>query len=625
MGPVFQPDWILTVHHDGSDLYVSNPYPSLGEKVQIRLRVGAQAPVKQVYLRTAPDGEQRLTPLQATAPTPPVRWWEGTLEVSEPRVVYRFLIIAEDGVWWYNAAGATPGIPTDAQDFVLLADYAAPTWVLQSVFYQIFPDRFANGDPSNDPRPNGVREVGGIQPYLLPWGAEPPTSAPHSFVFYGGDLEGIRQQLDYLQALGVNALYLNPIFPALSNHRYDVTDYNHVDPRLGGDEALIALRRELDARAMHYILDVVPNHCGAQHPWFLKAQADPDASEASFFTFTRHPDLYECWLGVKRLPKLNYRSAELRRRMYEDSDSVFRRWLRPPFRADGWRIDVANMLARQGALQYGPDVARGIRRAVKDVRPDAYLIGENFFDATPQLQGDQWDGVMNYLGFAMPLWHWLRGFRQGAWGLHEEIRVNAPWPTMALEQTWRNVRASIPWTVALQQYNLLDSHDVPRIRSVVEGNDALHRLAVIVLMTYPGVPSLYYGDEIGLRDTPRLGPRGCMIWDEARWDHDLLHFHRQLIALRRSSPVLQQGGFQMLWVDKDTFAYQRASKAGRILVVAHRGTQPRPPQGLRVDHGGVPDGAHFIELFSGQGARVINGHLQLPEQPQGATLWQQVS
>ncbi len=622
---MFLPDWLNTIHHDGSDLYVSNPYPGLGEKVQIRLRVSHQAPVRQVYLRYTHDGEQRLIPLQAAPPTPPVRWWEGVLEIREPRVVYRFLLLADDGVWWYTAAGATAGIPTDAQDFVLLAAYHAPTWVLESVFYQIFPDRFANGDPANDPRPESTNGLNVPRPYLMPWGVEPPTSAPPSFVFYGGDLEGIRQQLDYLQALGVNALYLNPIFPAQTNHRYDVTDYTRVDPRLGGDEALIALRQALDERAMRYILDIVPNHCGMQHPWFLAAQADPDAPEASFFTFTRHPDLYESWLGVARLPKFNYRSAELRRRMYEDSDSVFRRWLRPPFRADGWRIDVANMLGRQGTLQMGQEVARGIRRAVKDTRPDAYLIGENFFDATPQLQGRQWDGVMNYLGFAMPLWHWLRGFRMGAWGLHEEVSSELPWPTAALEQTWRAVRAAIPWAIVLQQYNLLDSHDVPRIRTIVAGNDALHRLAVTVLMTYPGVPSIYYGDEIGLMDTPRLGPRGCMLWDEAAWDHDLLAFHRKLIALRRSSPVLQRGGFQMLLVDKDTFAYQRASKAGRIIVVAHRGSQPRPPQGLRVDHGGVPDGAHFIELFSGQGARVINGHLQLPEQPQGATLWQEVA
>ncbi len=621
---MFLPDWLLTVHHDGSDLYLSNPYPALGEKVTVRLRVSVHAPVRQVYLRTAPDGEQRLTPLQPAQPTPPVRWWEGTIEVTESRMPYRFLLVADDGVWWYNAYGVTAAIPTDNHDFILLADYPAPDWVLESVFYQIFPDRFANGNPANDPRPT-VNLPNNQRPYLLPWGMEPPTTAPRSYVFYGGDLDGIRQQLDYLQALGINALYLNPIFPALTNHHYDVMDYTRVDPNLGGDEALIALRQELDARNMRYILDIVPNHCGAQHPWFLQAQADPDAAEASFFTFTRHPDRYVCWLDVPTLPKLNYRSTELRRRMYEDSDSIFRRWLRPPFRADGWRVDVANMLGRQGVLQYGAEVVRGIRRAVKDTRRDAYLIGEHFFDATPQLQGRQWDGVMNYLGFAIPLWHWLRGFRQGAWGLNEEIRSLLPWPTMALEQTWRNVRASIPWAIALQQYNLLDSHDVPRIRTIVDGNDALHRLAVTVLMTYPGVPSLYYGDEIGLRDTPRLGPRGCMNWDEAAWDHDLLAFHRRLIALRRTSPVLHRGGFQMLMVDKDTFAYQRASKAGRIIVVAHRGNQPRPAQGLRVDHGGVPDGAHFIEWFSGQGARVINGHLQLPELPQGATLWQQVT
>ena len=236
--------------------------------------------------------------------------------------------------------------------------------------------------------------------------------------FYGGDLPGITGKLDYLAGtssssgpgLGVNALYLNPVFTAYSNHRYDVADYDNVDPHLGGNAALAELRRGLTDRGMRYMLDIVPNHCGFMHPWFRAAQADPAAATAEFFTFRHHPDDYECWLGVRSLPKLNYRSPRLREAIYAGPDAVFRRWLRPPYAADGWRVDVANMLGRHGVDQLGAEVARGIRQAVKAENPDAYLLGENFFDATAQLQGDGWDASMNYAGFTMPLWYWLRGF-----------------------------------------------------------------------------------------------------------------------------------------------------------------------------------------------------------------------
>jgi alpha-glucosidase len=307
--------------------------------------------------------------------------------------------------------------------------------------------------------------------------------------------------------------------------------------------------------------------------------------------------------------------------MVTGPDSVLRRWLRPPFSADGWRVDVANMLGRQGEVQLGTEIARAIRQAVKETRPDAYLLGEHFFDAAAQLQGDQWDGAMNYAGFTFPLWHWLRGYKQDAHGMKDVIASPVPWPTAALESAWRSRIAALPWAIALQQYNLLGSHDVPRIRTVVGGNDALHRLAAVVQFTYPGVPGLYYGDEIGMKDVPRLGPRGCMIWDESRWDAALLAFHRELIALRRTSPLIQEGGFQMLAVEPDTFAYQREGTEGRLLVVAHRGERPRPAGPIEAAHGGIPDGLQFVERFSGKVAVTRDGSLALPELPQGATLW----
>lgn len=620
------PDWLHTAHHDGSHPYVSNLTPRLGDRLRIRLRLAATAPVQAVYLRTFPDGEQALAPMRPETPAggageTAVRWWAADLPVDQPTVHYRFLLQAADGVWWLNGDGATAQIPLDTFDFRILADYAAPEWVKTAVFYQIFPDRFDNADPQTNPRPDEY-EVRGQRPLTLPWHEPPPPDQHPGLIFYGGDLPGIQRRLDYLQDLGVSALYLNPVFTAYSNHKYDVVDYDHVDPHFGGDAALAALRAELTARGMRYLLDIVPNHCGYGHAWFQAARADAGAPEAAFFTFRQHPDAYACWLGVWSLPKLNYQSAELRRRMMGAPDAVVRRWLQPPYAADGWRVDVANMLGRQGAVQLGVEIARAMRAAVKEARPDAYLLGENFFDATASLQdGDQWDGVMNYAGFSTPLLYWLCGWETGAHGLAGRIRSPQPWPTAALARTWQQYLAATPWAVALQQLNLLGSHDTSRVRTLLAENDALQRLAVTLLMTFPGVPCVLYGDEIGLVDRPGLHSRGCMAWDEAAWHQPLRAFYRQMIRLRRETAVLQSGGFQILLVEADTIAYQRASVADCLLVLAHRGVQPRPAAPLPVTAAGVPDGARFIELFTGESAVVAEGMLPLPAQPQGAAVW----
>ena len=617
------PDWLQFVHHDGSENYVSILYPRLGDTVRIRLRTGPDAPLRRVYVRTAPDGEQVITALQPGPTDPAARWWEAEIPINQPIVHYRFILEAADGIWFYTAAGPIAHLPLNATDFRILADYDAPEWVKTAVFYQIFPDRFHNGDPTIDPHDDAF-EFQGHRPKTYPWGQPAPNNISSVIAFYGGDLPGIIQKLDYLQALGINTLYLNPIFTAYSNHKYDVIDYEHVDPHVGGDDALAQLRQALDERGMRYMLDIVPNHCGYWHPWFQAARSNPNAPETDFFTFHDYPVDYESWLGHWTLPKLNYRSQDLRRRIYNGNDAVFRRWLRPPYTADGWRVDVANMLGRQGETQIGHKVARGIRRAVKETRRDAYLMAESFFDASAQLQGNEWDGVMNYAGFTLPLWHWLRGFDQGAMGISWHIQSVGAWPTAALVATWQQHLAAIPWAVALQQYNLLDSHDVPRIRTTVGGSDALHRLAAVIQFTFPGLPGIYYGDEIGMADEDGFRSRGCMIWDESRWNHDLLAFYRRLIQLRQESPILQTGGFQILAVEDNTLAFQRMSDAGCILVVAHRGETPRPAKPLSADHGGIANGTHFVEFFSGTKLTVTNGMFPLPELAQGATLWQAV-
>ncbi|MBX7214653.1 MAG: hypothetical protein K1X39_11630 [Thermoflexales bacterium] len=615
------PTWTSSLHHDGSARFVSNLHPTLNDTVTVRVRVDVAAPVRRIFLRTFPDGEQHFSVLQRVRHDEVAAWWEGELPIREPVVTYRFAVEADDGVWWLNGEGVCAAMPTDAADFRLLADTPFPDWVTGSVFYQVFPDRFANGDPGLDPLFDEI-EYRGQRPIRPAWGAQPPEGAPPFALFYGGDLAGVAQHLDHIQRLGATAIYLNPIFTAYSNHRYDVASYEQVDARLGGNAALIALRQALTRHGMRYMLDIVPNHCGSRHPWFLAAQADPDCVEASFFTFTRHPDEYATWLGVRSLPKLNYNSPELRWRMFDADDSFFRRWLMPPFGADGWRVDVANMLAQQGTEQrLGQEVSRAIRVAVKDARPDAYLLGEHFFDASGHLQGDRWDATMNYLGFAKPVWHWLRGYRQGAWGFKDEIVSPVPWPTEALEATWRQTRAAIPWAIALQQFNLLGSHDTSRILSVLSDNRALLQLAVSLLLTYVGVPSIYYGDEVGLRDDA-LGSRGCMPWDPAQWDAGVFELYQRLIALRRRSSALQQGGYQTLAIESDTLAYVRESADACVIVVAHRGAQPRPAGGLHVRAAGLADGSRFRELFSGATATVTGGALPLPALAQGAQVWE---
>ncbi|MGC3996454.1 MAG: alpha-amylase family glycosyl hydrolase [Anaeromyxobacter sp.] len=620
------PTWLATIHHDGSSKYVSDLCPAIGDVVRIRLRVSDQTALKRVFLRTNPDNLQVLSPMSPGRHAPPARWYDVDLPITERIVQYRFVIEAEDGgVWWYSAAGVTEHEPLGGSDFRLVTDLPPPSWVRSTVFYQIFPDRFWNGEPSNDPQPDEYDrpsyrykkfEYQNRRPRTLPWGSPAPFDAPPTLTFYGGDLPGIESKLPYLQDLGVGAIYLNPVFASPSNHRYDVVDHERVDPRLGGTAALAHLRQALTAAGMRYLLDVVPNHVSYWHPWFQAAESDPTSLEAGFFTFLRHPESFKDWFGW---PRLDYASEELRRRMFTGHEAVLRRWLRLPYSADGWRVYLPNAPARQGELQPGLHIGRALRAAIKETRPDAYLLGENLADATEQLQGDQFDGLMNYRAFMLPLWSWLRGYHQDLPGLPPIVSVRLA--TQALARALLEGLSSAPWSVSLHHYNPIGSHDFPRVRSVLDGNDALHRLAAVVQFTFPGVPGIYYGDEIGMVNDPGLEQRACMVWDEKAWNRPLREFYKALVALRRGSPALQEGGFQVLAVEADTLAYQREGPAGRVIVVAHRGSTPRPPGPLAVAHGGVPDGLAFTEAFSRRVVLARRGQLALPELPQGATVW----
>jgi alpha-glucosidase len=437
--------------------------------------------------------------------------------------------------------------------------------------------------------------------------------------FYGGDLKGIENHLDYLQRLGVNAIYLNPIFTAYTNHRYDVADFRNVDPTLGGNEALISLAKALKKAQMRYILDIVPNHSGAGHPWFREAFNDPSSPRRSAFFFDQEQK-YVSWMGFGSLPKLNYSDPSLRSEMFESETSVFASWQLPPYSIDGWRVDVGNMLGRYNEQQLDQDVLPAIRKTVKRTNPQSYLMGENFFEAAGQLQGDTWDGVMNYTGFSLPLLNWLKGFEIEALRCKPVLKSEKALSSEALVRSWQENLAAIPWTIALQQFNVLDSHDTSRLRTELGGDEDLIRLAVMIQFTFPGVPCIYYGDEIGLVDEPGFSQRNCFPWEEEKWNTDLLAFYQRLISLRKENDVLAEGSFQMLYWDDDLLIYQRLLGGKRIVVTASRIDQPNGfilksnlinPTGLE----------HLKNVFTDATLVLHPGEIKIPAMPRGGAIW----
>ncbi len=276
---------LLSPHHDGSELYVSNPRPALGDTVTVFVRVPHGAGVSTVHLRSVCDGEPEFVAAKVDREDERETWWRADIDVHNPVMRYRFLLDGGTARYrWLNGEGIITHDPLDATDFRLSAHDPPPEWAADAVFYQVFPDRFAAS--AERPEPPG---------WALPGGWDDPIRPVHADAMcqlYGGDLIGLRERLDHLEQLGVTAVYLTPFFPAESNHRYNASSFADVDPLLGGNEALIALLEALHERGMRFIGDFTPNHCGSTHPWFLAAQQDPIGVEAGFFSFHDHPRGY---------------------------------------------------------------------------------------------------------------------------------------------------------------------------------------------------------------------------------------------------------------------------------------------------------------------------------------------
>lgn len=604
------PEWTRGVHHDGSDLYVSNLFPKIGETVTVTLRTPLNAPIRHVFLRARPDGEFQYQKLEIFRRDAVSAWWRCDFPIENPRNHYCFKLMADDGAYFYNAYSISRADFPDWFNFVILADYQAPEWVRETVFYQIFPERFHNGDPSNDVQ-DGQWSHKGFKTRKMKWGESPISWKKNgSLDFFGGDLQGIVQKLDYLSDLGINALYLTPIFDANSNHFYDITDFNRVATHLGGDAGLAQLREATRQQQMRLILDITTNHIGSLHPWFTAAEKNHSGPTAEYFHYHEDSKSFEYWLGVSTLIKLNYESQALREEMYRKPDSAIRRWLKAPYAIDGWRLDVANMTANFASHQLDHEVWKEMRAVVKQDNPDAYFFGEYFQDGTPHAQGDELDAVMNYQGFNIPVRRWLGGTDLGVeW--FQEYGDKSLMPTDAMAQQWQIYLAAVPFVIAQQQFNQLGSHDTGRILHIVKGDKALAKLGASLLLTFVGVPCIYYGDEIALNGGPDPDNRRCMPWDEADWDAEMRNHYKRLIEIRRGSHALKHGGFQLLYAENDLIVFQRQSSREQVIVAAYRGAENLKETWVDAWTVGLADGAQLRDLLSGKVFVVKEGKFKL--------------
>ena len=514
-------------HHDGSELYVD------GEDVRVLVPVDVDA----LALRYVEDGEARAVRAEPDGEG----WWRARLPRTNPVMRYRWLLSGgEVGYAWLNGAGLVRHDVPDADDFVATTDPPGPDWHLRSVVYEIFPDRFATTGAGGDPPDWAVPRA---------WHQPPTGRGPETpYEWFGGDLPGIEAHLDHIEALGANVIYLTPIFPAGSTHRYDATTFDRVDPLLGGDAALASLTRAAHVRGMRVVSDLTPNHTGHKHEWFVNGERD-------LYLFDESGD-YEAWWGIKTLPKLNWKSEELRRRL----QGVAQKWLQEPYSLDGWRVDVANMSGRTGETDVNADVAPTLREALEG---DSLLVAEHFHDYRPDFRG--WHGVMNYAGFSRPVWAWLRGDVD-----LQYFELPIPMPRFAADAsvaTMRAFRAGVPWDFVLHSWAILDSHDSPRFRTLA-GSEERQLVGVGLQMTTPGVPMVFAGDELGLEGEWGEDARRTMPWDSPR--PPLFEHYRRLVALRRSSEALARGGIRYAYVDADVIAYLRETGDERLLCLASR-------------------------------------------------------
>ena len=450
---------------------------------------------------------------------------------------------------------------------------SAPTWVQDAIFYQIFPDRFFNGDPENDP------------PNLVHWG-----SVPTSWGFQGGDLQGIQQKFDYLLDLGINAIYLNPIFQSTSTHRYNTTDYFKIDSKLGTLDDFHSLVEHAHRNRVRVILDGVFNHCGRGFFAFNDILENQEYSPYRDWYHIKHLPVdayawgeatdYLGWWGMKSLPKFNTTNRWVRKYLLE----VAKFWIDQG--ADGWRLDVPNEINDDTFWAEFRDV-------VKKTNGDAYLVGEIWLPDARWVGEGHFDGLMNY-----PVMDALVG-----------LLANNSLNVLQFTQKIKDLLSMYSRENTYAMYVLVGSHDTERILTRMGNNLNKTKLAYLFQFAYPGAPAIYYGDEIGLEGGKDPGCRGAFLWDETNWNKPLRNFVKQLVELRKQSQSLRRGDF--LWLEENIppgcIIFLRKTTDDCVMVIINASAAKVTSQ-IDIEKTGWNDGRMVADLLNPSMQYRVNNH-----------------
>ncbi|MBQ9984019.1 MAG: glycoside hydrolase family 13 protein [Lachnospiraceae bacterium] len=643
--PALRPDALFS---DGTRDYRIPQEPMPGDEVTIKFRT-AKANVDMVYMIC--DGERYE--MQVVESDVLFDYHAVTLPpVGTDRVEYYFEVVAGNSTCYYNKLGVQTEVnPT--YNFCIAPGFSTPDWAKGAVFYQIYVDRFCNGDTSNDVLDNEYYYIGEGTRRITDWAKYP--DAMDVRCFYGGDLQGVMNKLDYLQDLGVEVLYLNPIFVSPSNHKYDIQDYDYIDPHLGcivkdegeclqpGDtlnknstryitrvtskenleasnELFRQLVEEVHRRGMKIILDGVFNHCGSFNKWIDReliyenqegyekgAYPAKDSPYHDFFKFHDenafpYNTTYDGWWGHDTLPKLNYEGSK---ELYQYILDVGKKWVSPPYNVDGWRLDVAADLGH--SEDFNHRFWRDFRKVVKEANPNAIILAEHYGDPYNWLQGDQWDTVMNYDAFMEPITWFLTGVEKHS----DEFRGDLLGNPDAFIGAMRHHMSRFHQQSIEVSMNELSNHDHSRFltrtnrrvgRTHSLGPDAANenvnkgvlREAVVFQMTWPGAPTVYYGDEAGMCGWTDPDNRRTYPW--GREDKELILFHRDMIRIHKENEVLKRGSLLFLYGAHKVIAYGRFDRKEKMLIVMNNNYE-EVQLSLDVDRLGMVNGDTLKQLI----------------------------
>ena len=605
-------NWKDSIHSEVNIDYISNPTPSLGETIAISFKAFRDAPINSAELRAVICGHSERIAMKISHSDSLFHWWTGELKITQTEMIHwHFLLHCIEGEVFYTRSAVETINPTEDNDFTVLPSFQSPQWVNQAVFYQIFPDRFNNGDPSCNRKENEY-DFDGAGPKIMEWQDEPlEFSRGRCMDFFNGDLKGIKDKIPYLKDLGVTAIYITPIFKAKTTHRYDCTDYFHVDEALGGDEALAELTEELHKNDMKLVVDVSINHTGSHHIWYKKANEDKTSREAKYY-FPDGKGGFKCWWDVPTLPQLNYTAPELRETIIEGDDSLVKHWLKEPWEIDGWRFDVGNQVGRRDESQLGFQLWKDIRKEVKNVNPRAYIVGEHWEDAIAYQLGDQWDGAMNYFACGSPLRRWAgEAVRFEAIGPDYPPQRSREYTGFELEKMIRQHYDRIPSQVTGLQMNVIDTHDIHRFHNNKDLFDwDTYKGMIFLQFLLPGAPSIWYGDEIGLNGHAKSveGCRFPMEWREDKWNPRFMSLYKTMANLKKEEKALHYGGYKVLFRDEKSLVFARFNKEKAFLAVLNKEKKTRT---VDIPVSLLGPGNQLTDLFSQRLFEVSNGYCQL--------------